>query len=84
MSGVAVGFEALWAEYAPVPTKSAKKRIRSNELELKTQTELLDAKKKEISLVNTKYDEDKRRYLELTRSKPAMPASAPAPTTANK
>src|SRR5205814_2822827 len=32
------------------------------------QTVLLDAKKKEISRINAKYDADRRRYVELTRS----------------
>ena len=45
--------------------------IKNNEIELKNQTELLDAKKKEISTINAKYDEDKRRYLELTKGKAA-------------
>jgi hypothetical protein len=35
-------------------------------MDIKNQTELLDAKKKEISVINSKYDSDKRRYLELT------------------
>jgi hypothetical protein len=49
----------------PMPFK-LKQEITNNELEIKTQTELLDAKKKEISTINAKYDEDKRRYIELT------------------
>src|SRR6266568_3503335 len=36
------------------------------EIDTKNQTELLDAKKKEISVINAKYDSDKRRYVELT------------------
>ncbi|HEY6240147.1 MAG TPA: DUF4124 domain-containing protein [Burkholderiales bacterium] len=49
----------------PMPLK-LKQEITNNELEIKSQTELLDAKKKEISTINAKYDEDKRRYIELT------------------
>jgi hypothetical protein len=39
------------------------------DIEIKTQTTLLDAKKKEISTINAKYDQDKRRYTELTAPK---------------
>ena len=49
----------------PVPLK-LKQDITNNEIEIRNQTELLDAKKKEISVINSKYDSDKRRYLELT------------------
>ena len=50
-----------------------KQEIANNEIEIKNQIVLLDAKKKEISTINAKYDEDKRRYIELTGAK------APAP-----
>lgn len=49
----------------PMPLK-LKQEIANNEIQIKTQTELLDAKKKEISTINAKYDEDRRRYVELT------------------
>ncbi len=49
----------------PIPLK-LKQDIANNEIEIKNQTELLDAKKKEISIINAKYDSDKRRYVELT------------------
>ena len=35
--------------------------------ELRTQEGLLATKKKEVAAINTKYDEDKKRYLELTK-----------------
>lgn len=41
--------------------------IQNAELEIKNQTELLDAKKKEISTINARYDSDKVRYTELTK-----------------
>lgn len=53
----------------PMP-KKIKDNIRNNELELKTQQNALAGKQKEIDEINAKYDEDKRRYLELTRAKP--------------
>ena len=45
--------------------------IANNDIEIKNQIVLLDAKKKEISTINAKYDEDKRRYVELTSGKGA-------------
>jgi hypothetical protein len=57
----------------PMPLK-LKQDIANNEIELTNQTALLDVKKKEISTINTKYDEDKRRYAELTSGK-AAPAA---------
>ena len=44
--------------------------IRNNEVELANQKELLQAKVKQVALINAKYDEDKRRYQELTRGQP--------------
>lgn len=52
----------------PMPFK-LKQEIANNDIEIKNQTVLLDAKKKEISRINAKYDADKRRYIELTGGK---------------
>jgi len=49
----------------PMPFK-LKQEITNVDIEIKTQTELLDAKKREISTISAKYENDKRRYLELT------------------
>jgi uncharacterized protein DUF4124 len=49
----------------PLPFK-LKQEISNNEIEIRNQNALLEAKKKEISVINAKYDEDKRRYVELT------------------
>jgi len=54
----------------PMPFK-LKQEITNNEIEIRNQTSLLDAKRKEISTINAKYDEDKRRYVELTSGKAA-------------
>jgi len=54
----------------PMPFK-LKQEITNNDIEIKNQIVLLDAKKKEISTINAKYDEDKRRYVELTSGKAA-------------
>ncbi|HUL91833.1 MAG TPA: DUF4124 domain-containing protein [Burkholderiales bacterium] len=52
----------------PMPIK-LKTEISNLDIEIKNQTALLDAKKKEINTINQKYDEDKRRYVELTAPK---------------
>jgi len=54
----------------PIPFK-LKQEITNNDIEIKNQIVLLDAKKKEISTLNAKYDEDKRRYVDLTSGKAA-------------
>jgi Domain of unknown function (DUF4124) len=55
----------------PLP-KKLEEDIQNIEIELKSQNELLDARRKQASTINAKYDEDKRRYVELTRGKPAQ------------
>ena len=52
----------------PMPTK-LKQEMANVELEIKTQNGLLESKKAEISKINAKYDEDKKRYVELTAAK---------------
>lgn len=41
--------------------------IKLAETDLKAQQQLLESKKREITAINAKYDEDKRRYAELTK-----------------
>ena len=41
--------------------------IRNSEFDIKTQEDLMAAKKKEVALINSRYDDDKKRYGELTR-----------------
>ena len=41
--------------------------IRNIDFDVKTQEELMAAKKKEVALINSRYDEDKKRYAELTK-----------------
>lgn len=48
--------------------------IKNNEIDFKVQRDALAAKQKELDEINAKYDEDKRRYLELTG---ATPKAAP-------
>jgi hypothetical protein len=57
----------------PLP-KKLNDDIQGIELELKTQQEALEARRKQASTINARYDDEKRRYLELTRGKPAQAA----------
>jgi hypothetical protein len=41
--------------------------IKNSEIDLKAQEDLLAAKKKEVQGINSKYNEDKKRYIQLTR-----------------
>ena len=43
--------------------------IKNTEIDMKAQEGLLAAKKKEVDVINAKYDDDKKRYLELTKNK---------------
>jgi chromosome segregation ATPase len=48
------------------PTKLAQD-IQSSEFDIKAQEDLLAAKKKEVDQINARYDDDKKRYQELTK-----------------
>jgi hypothetical protein len=41
--------------------------IQNAEFDIQTQDQLLTAKKREVEQINQRYDEDKKRYLELTK-----------------
>jgi hypothetical protein len=43
--------------------------IKNAEIDLNAQESLMAAKKKEVAGINAKYDEDKKRYVELTKGK---------------
>jgi hypothetical protein len=51
---------------AQLPTKLAED-IKNTEIDLKAQEDLLAVKQKEVDVINARYDEDKKRYVELTR-----------------
>ena len=55
--------------------------IKNNEIDRKSQQELLTAKKKEVDSINVKYDEDKKRLIALTKGQTAAEA-APAAAAA--
>ena len=42
--------------------------IKDAEIDIAAQEGLLAAKKREVDVINTKYDDDKKRYLELTKA----------------
>lgn len=65
----------------PMPLK-LRDDLKNNELEINTQRGLLESVKKQISGINAKYDEDKRRYADLTKAQPA--AASSQPTAAKK
>ncbi len=71
----------LGAENAAKAPKLAQD-IQDNELELRTQRTSLESRKKQIDAINAKYDEDKRRYIELTRGN--APAGRTVPASAKK
>jgi len=48
------------------PPPKLEQDVKNAEIDLQAQQSLLDAKKKDVNTINAKYDEDKRRYLELT------------------
>lgn len=48
------------------PAKMAQE-MKDNEFSIGTQQNLLAQKKKEVDSINAKYDEDKKRYIELTK-----------------
>ncbi|HUQ74085.1 MAG TPA: hypothetical protein VM183_05105 [Burkholderiales bacterium] len=51
---------------AKPPAKLAED-IKNSEIDMKAQEDLLAAKKKEVTVINAKYDEDKKRYAEVAK-----------------
>jgi chromosome segregation ATPase len=49
------------------PPAKLEQDVKNAEFDLKTQQDLLAAKKKEVEKINARYDEDKKRYNELTK-----------------
>ena len=50
------------------PPAKLLEEIKNAEIDVKAQEDLLGAKKREISTINAKYDDDRKRYIELTRA----------------
>ena len=49
------------------PPAKLNEDIRNADFDIKTQEELMATKKKEVALINSRYDDDKKRYSELTK-----------------
>lgn len=49
------------------PPAKLQQDIKSADFDIETQQDLLDKKKKEVQQINARYDEDKKRYNELTK-----------------
>ena len=49
------------------PPAKLEQDVKSAEFDLKTQEELLATKKREVELINTRYNDDRKRYNELTK-----------------
>jgi hypothetical protein len=49
------------------PPATIERDMKNVEFDIKTQQDLLAAKKKEVEQINARYDEDKKRYNELTK-----------------
>jgi hypothetical protein len=51
------------------PPAKLREDLHSAESELKVHEQLLEAKKREVEAINTRYDEDKKRYAQITRGR---------------
>ena len=51
------------------PPVKLEQDIKTNEFDVKTQQDLLVGKKKDVDSINARYNDDKRRYNELTKGK---------------
>ena len=49
------------------PPAKLEQDVKNNEFDIKTQQELMATKKKEVAQINSRYDDDKKRYGELTK-----------------
>ncbi|MGE4447511.1 MAG: hypothetical protein AB7E15_04340 [Azospira sp.] len=65
--------EMEFYKHRPAPSELGK-NIRDAEYDLRLQKELLERKNQELQQIRSKYDQDKRRYIELTRARAANPA----------
>ncbi|HTQ76688.1 MAG TPA: DUF4124 domain-containing protein [Burkholderiales bacterium] len=55
------------AKDSKTPPAQIQSDLKTVEFDLKTQHDALAAKQKEVEAINARYDEDKKRYLELTQ-----------------
>jgi Domain of unknown function (DUF4124) len=59
--------QELSAQKGKAPVKKLEEDLQSVEVEIKNQQDALEARRKKESTINAKYDDDKRRFVELTR-----------------
>jgi len=59
--------ELASAESKAKPPAKLQDDMKNVEFDIKTQEELLDLKKKEVAQINARYDDDKKRYVLLTK-----------------
>ena len=74
----ALAAEAEFYKKQPMPAH-LKQEIQTNEVEIRSQAELLEKKKKEDATINARYDEDLRRYRGLAKAGMAPVAANPDP-----
>jgi len=65
----ALGKELDFYQGKNKPPAKLEQDIKNAQFDLTTQEGLLATKKKEVESINAKYDDDKRRYLELTKGR---------------
>lgn len=65
----ALDAETEFYKRTPLPN-DLRAAIRANEADIAAQQSIVDSKKKDIDAVNARFDEDKRRYLQLLRNAP--------------
>jgi hypothetical protein len=61
--------EAEFYHKRPMPAQ-LNQEVQSNEREIAIQRDAIEKKEQEIVAINAKHDEDKRRYLEITKAAP--------------
>ncbi|MGE5720885.1 MAG: DUF4124 domain-containing protein [Sphingomonadales bacterium] len=61
--------EAEFYQKRPMPPQ-LKQEVQTNEREIALQRETIEKKEQEIVAINAKHDDDKRRYLEITKAAP--------------
>ena len=60
--------EAEFYRKKPLPAE-VRKGLDNSDFEIKAQKSIIEAKKKELDIIREKYDDDLRRFIELTRGK---------------
>ena len=66
--------EAEFYKKKPLPHE-LKTQIQANQAEIQAQLAVVESKQKEMEAVRAKFDQDKKRYLELVRGKGMAPAA---------